>query len=96
MSISYARDFTCQELELKPALTSAAGCKLNTKNRNYERLEEAEDEEKVKMTNVDGVYATKNVKKGRVVLYESELPDCELPCETYLLNLQIHSYIITL
>eukprot|EP00605_Chrysophyceae_sp_TOSAG23-4_P002909 GSChrysophyteH1.ASY1.ANO1.3204.1 assembled CDS len=30
-------------------------------------------------TNVDGIYAQTNVKRGEVVLRESEMPDCELP-----------------
>eukprot|EP00928_Gymnodinium_smaydae_P089183 TRINITY_DN73183_c0_g1_i1.p1 TRINITY_DN73183_c0_g1~~TRINITY_DN73183_c0_g1_i1.p1 ORF type:complete len:374 (-),score=51.04 TRINITY_DN73183_c0_g1_i1:48-1139(-) len=31
------------------------------------------------MTNVDGLYATKAVKRGSVVLWESEMPSCSLP-----------------
>jgi len=30
-------------------------------------------------TNVEGLYSTRKIKKGDVVLTESELPDCELP-----------------
>lgn len=31
------------------------------------------------MTNVDGFYATKDVKKGSVIIWETEMPDCALP-----------------
>ena len=30
------------------------------------------------ITNVDGIYASKNIKMGDVVLTEDELPDCSL------------------
>jgi hypothetical protein len=37
------------------------------------------DTDETRMTNVDGVYASRNVKRGDIVLTEDELPDCALP-----------------
>ena len=49
------------------------------------------------MTNVDGLYAAKSIRKGGIVLTEHELPDCSLPrsetpnCEVlcFLLGLEL-------
>lgn len=42
-------------------------------NRNNADIEET------RMTNVDGVYASRNVRRGDIVLTEDELPNCALP-----------------
>merc|ERR1711871_191006 len=43
-----------------------------------ERKEEEEKNSSL-VTNVEGVYASRNVSKGNIVLQQSELPDCSLP-----------------
>ncbi len=40
---------------------------------------EIDAEESNEFTNIDGIYAKTNVKKGQIVFLESELPDAALP-----------------
>ena len=62
--MSYARDFYC----------SAASTGLATSESILPSAATADE-----FSNVDGIYASKNVKRGCVVLTESQLPDCALP-----------------
>jgi hypothetical protein len=64
LSVSYARDFYCSA-----ASTGRASAKSI--------LSPAASADE--FSNVDGIYASKNVKRGCVVLTESQLPDCSLP-----------------
>ena len=64
LSVSYARDFYC----------SAASTGLATSESILPSAATADE-----FSNVDGIYASKNVKRGCVVLTESQLPDCALP-----------------
>ena len=74
LCISYARDFISPALEipLKGKLTSYTG----TNDASTQVGEVIGD---VHMTNVEGLYASKSVPKGEIVLTEEELPDCQLP-----------------
>ena len=76
------------------AAKSAAGPKSASKGKgknasqsaeDEEEEEEEEEEDEEEFVNVDGLYAARNVRKGQVVLRESELPDCSLP-RTYALS----------
>jgi len=84
LSVSYARDFY-----------SKAASKLLLKLDDGQEEEEVEEEEdgmvcglcndqkrEDSFQNVEGLYASRSVKKGQVVLTESELPDCSLPRST--------------
>jgi hypothetical protein len=62
--LSYARDFYCGATSSGRATTESTL-----------RIASTADD----FSNVDGVYASKNVKRGCVVLTESQLPDCSLP-----------------
>lgn len=62
LSISYARDFFCDELRIKDTNASNA---IALAGVTYD--------------NVDGLYASRRVTAGEIVLTESELPDCSLP-----------------
>jgi hypothetical protein len=64
LSTSYARDFTSPSLGIQP--------------EKHGILQEKASKS-IRMTNVDGLYASKKVKVGDVVLTEDELPDCALP-----------------
>jgi len=64
LSISYARDFKSPLLEVPGKFPSNSAI---------------EADEATRMTNVDGIYASRNVRKGDIVLTEDELPDCALP-----------------
>ncbi len=69
------------------ATKSAAGPKSGSKGKGKnaskcgeeEDEDDEEDEDEEEFVNVDGLYAARNVRKGQVVLRESELPDCSLP-----------------
>lgn len=65
-SISIARDFYC------PAVTTTPSSKRQKKTEG-----EKEEDEDIFM-NREGVYASKAVPEGQVILTEDELPDCEL------------------
>lgn len=69
VSMSLARDFYCPAAALpaKAAELQADGAD--------ETSEEADGD----FSNIDGIYAKTNVRKGDVVLRESEMPDCALP-----------------
>ncbi len=64
LSVSYARDFYCSAASTGRATTQSI---LPSKTTADE------------FSNVDGIYASKNVRRGCVVLTESQLPDCSLP-----------------
>lgn len=66
LSISYARDFVISgsEAARKQGATSAAG-----------GIDAPSDD----MTNVDGLFATRHIKKGTAILSAAQMPDCELP-----------------
>ncbi len=67
VSMSVARDFYC------PASA------LPNKKQHEQNDENLELSEEKSFTNVDGLYAQTNVKRGEVVVRESEMPDCALP-----------------
>jgi hypothetical protein len=71
LSISYARDFYCANAAVPGSSPPVAA---------------VNDAEAQDFDNVEELYASKNVKKGAIVLTESELPDCALPrsCVYYL------------
>jgi hypothetical protein len=62
--VSYARDFYCGAASTGRATAESILPSATTANE---------------FSNVDGVYASKNVRRGSVVLTESQLPDCALP-----------------
>jgi hypothetical protein len=64
LSISYARDFVLSDSTAAAALSRAApGSGVDADT----------------MTNVDGLFATRHVARGTVVLRAAQMPDCELP-----------------
>jgi hypothetical protein len=75
LSLSYARDFYCEllrhtldrsfSLPEQGALQGAGGAGEEGEGEGY--------------TNVDGLYASRAVAAGEVVLTEDEMPDCALP-----------------
>ena len=73
LSMSFARDFYCARaaalLRNPPPAAPVPGAQAPSGK------EKAEAE----FTNVDGIYASRPVRRGHVVLRESELPDCALP-----------------
>jgi hypothetical protein len=64
LSVSYARDFYC-------GATSSGQATAESILPSETTADE--------FSNVDGIYASQNVKRGCVVLTESQLPDCSLP-----------------
>ena len=72
ISMSFARDFYCNEVSLPGKINPNIPIKENENDNDNEEVDE-------KFTNIDGIYAQANVKKGQVVLRESEMPDCSLP-----------------
>lgn len=64
ISLSYARDFQCPLTAVTAGMIKEDG---------------KPSEEDSHMMNVEGLYASKDVRKGCVVLTENELPDCSLP-----------------
>ena len=87
LSISYARDFVA------PMLSLERSCYYQTPKKSDDDEDEddnddnnVDDDEECQvkpMTNVEGVYASRNVRKGSIVLRQSELPDCSLPESQY-------------
>jgi hypothetical protein len=62
-----------------PKSGSTGKGKSASKGKEDDEEDEEEDEDEEEFVNVDGLYAARNVRKGQVVLRESELPDCSLP-----------------
>lgn len=68
LSLSYARDFYCDSMKhVQPDTTSSA------------RVSKAKQKSDEQYSNVVGLYATRELAAGEVVLTENELPDCSLP-----------------
>lgn len=82
ISLSLAKDFHCSKVSLAPLLSAeqAASTKKAGNTSRKAQADVAPDEE---YTNIEAVFATKKVKKGEIVLRESELPDCSLPRSLY-------------
>ena len=64
LSVSYARDFYCGAASTGRA-TAESILPAQTTSEEF--------------SNMDGIYASNNVKRGCVVLTESQLPGCSLP-----------------
>ena len=81
LSISYARDFEAPMLALERSSYYKTPTKTDDNKEGVDEDERKEEEEKNSslVTNVEGVYASRNVSKGNIVLQQSELPDCSLP-----------------
>ena len=82
-SFSYARDFYCDAtsalLSAASSSSSERSAELTKGNKTSGISEGKEEEEEEEFNNVDGIYASRNVAAGCVVLLESELPECSLP-----------------
>jgi hypothetical protein len=67
LSMSCARDFYCADVNTvnAPAFDEFTPGSMQFSGDDF--------------TNIDAVFATKNVKKGAIVMRESEMPDCSLP-----------------
>jgi hypothetical protein len=65
LSLSLAKDFHIQGEKKKKKEEEEEGAEAKAEAEEY--------------TNIEGIYATNDVKKGEIVLRESELPDCSLP-----------------
>lgn len=66
ISLSYARDFMSPHTSPRPR---------QTQKQMVEDGMVVGDE----MSNIEGIYASRNVRKGDIVLTEEELPNCSLP-----------------
>ena len=91
LSISYARDFFAPLLRLPQriaALADGTASENNSKNSSKKQKTESSTEEtattaadssSTEFKNVEGLYASRPVAAGDVVLTEDELPECSLP-----------------
>ena len=69
LSASLARDFYCDAVACQGGPTISLPPSSSASSLTVGEV----------FTNIDGIYATKNVPEGCIVLRESELPDCSLP-----------------
>ena len=79
LSISYARDFFAPSLRHvnAPQRVECDSDQVSSKRKEGNSVEE-ENEDEEEYTNVDGLYASRNVVSGEVVLTEDEMPDCSV------------------
>jgi hypothetical protein len=67
LSFSIAKDFYCDSVVPAGGATADSWKKQRTENDTEE------------FTNIETIFASRSVRKGAIVLRESELPDCSLP-----------------
>lgn len=81
LSVSYARDFFAPVLRLQMIDNRKSEDKDTGSNKDLEEEDEGEEEEEY--TNLEGLYASKDVKAGDIVLVEEEMPDCSVRVVLY-------------
>ena len=78
LSFSYARDFNLPSWERRCTAKESVDPAIGP-NAGFAEATTAAAAGEAMKTNVDGVYATRRVSCGGIVLTEDELPDCALP-----------------
>jgi len=75
LSISYARDFFAPDLRRCYRAPDYVPSPIADKDEDEEEEEDEEDKDE-EYSNLEGLYASKSVSAGDVVLMEDEMPDC--------------------
>mmetsp|Transcript_29167 Transcript_29167/g.49236 ORF Transcript_29167/g.49236 Transcript_29167/m.49236 type:complete len:410 (+) Transcript_29167:60-1289(+) len=79
LSISYARDFFAPSLRPQCGDDKESGTDEGASSGLQRSQEEKDEDEDEVYTNLEGLYASKDVAAGDVVLTEEEMPNCSLP-----------------